>query len=180
MGLKATGRRGVTRQRSGPVGYRAWNEMFPCRRAFTCFERAPNMRGMRHDFVPATKPTMYFIGVTTRQSSINQVFPLWAERLGLGNSALRGLDFPLHDDPKKYRAAVEFIKRDPLSLGALVTTHKIDLHAACHDLFDVIEPLSRSLGEISSIYKRGGKLHGRAVDPWTSGYALASFLPRNH
>jgi shikimate 5-dehydrogenase len=132
------------------------------------------------DLRPATKPTMYFIGVTTRQSSINQVFPLWAERLGLGDCELRGMDFPLHDAPENFRAAVEFIKRDALSLGALVTTHKIDLHAACRDQFDVLDPLTLSLGEISSIYKRGGRLHGRTVDPWTSGYALDAFLPRGH
>lgn len=123
---------------------------------------------------------MHFIGVTTRQSSINAIFPRWAERLGLGDCELRGMDFPLHADPQRYRAAVEFIKRDPLSLGALVTSHKVDLFAACVDQFDVIEPLSRSLGEISSIYKRDGRLHGRAVDPWTSGYALSAFLPRDH
>jgi shikimate 5-dehydrogenase len=123
---------------------------------------------------------MYFIGVTTRQSSINQVFPRWAEELGLGDCALRGLDFPLHADPQSYRAAVKFIKEDPLSLGALVTTHKIDLCAASMDLFDEVDPLSRSLGEISSIYKRAGRLHGRSVDPWTSGYALDAFLPPKH
>lgn len=131
-------------------------------------------------FRPATKPTMYFIGVTTRQSSINQLFPRWAERLGLGDCELRGLDFPLHDRPENYRAAVAFIKSDPLSLGALVTTHKIDLCAAARDLFDVVEPLSQSLGEISSIYKREGRLHGRSVDPWTSGLALNAFLPPGH
>src|SRR4051794_21141490 len=98
---------------------------------------------------PATIPTMYFIGVTTRQSSINSVFPLWAERLALGDCVLRGVDFPLHADPRRYRATVEFIRRDPLSRGALVTTHKLDLCAACHDLFDEIEPLSRTIGEIS-------------------------------
>lgn len=129
---------------------------------------------------PATQPTMYFIGVTTRQSSINAVFPLWAERLALGNCELRGIDFPLHDAPEHYRAAVDFIKRDPLSLGALVTTHKFDLYAACRDQFDVIDSLTESLGEIGSIFKRAGRLHGRAVDPWTSGYALESFLPRDH
>jgi shikimate 5-dehydrogenase len=123
---------------------------------------------------------MYFIGVTTRQSSINQVFPRWAERLGLGDCELHGMDFPLHDRRENYRAAVDFIKRDPLSLGALVTTHKIDLCNACADQFDAIEPLSRSLGEISSIYKRGGELHGRSVDPWNAGYALEAFLPKEH
>jgi shikimate 5-dehydrogenase len=123
---------------------------------------------------------MYFIGVTTAQSSINAVFPRWAERLQLGDCELRGMDFALHDRPERYRAAVDFIKRDPLSLGALVTTHKIDLCHACAQQFDVIDPLTRSLGEISSIFKRDGQLHGRTVDPWTSGYALRTFLPPGH
>ena len=123
---------------------------------------------------------MYFIGVTTSQSSINQVFPLWARRLQLGDCELHGIDFALHDRPERYRAAVQFIKHDPLSLGALVTTHKIDLFAACADQFDALDPLTRSLGEISSIYKREGVLHGRTVDPWTSGYALKAFLPADH
>lgn len=128
----------------------------------------------------AAKATMYFIGVTTRQSSINAVFPRWAERLQLGDCELCGLDFPLHADPRQYRAAVEFIQRDPLSLGALVTTHKIDLCAACRDQFDEVDPVSDALGEISSIYKRGGRLHGRTVDPWTVGYALGAILPQDH
>ncbi len=122
---------------------------------------------------------MYFVGVTTGQSSINQVFPLWAERLRLGDCELRGIDLPLHAAPERYRAAVEFIKRDPLSLGALVTTHKVDLYRACRDQFDKVEAFSDSLGEISSICKRAGRLHGRTVDPWTSGYALDAFLPRS-
>ena len=127
-----------------------------------------------------TRPTMFFIGVTTGKSSINRVFPRWAEALGLGDCELRGMDFPLHADPAGYRAAVEFIKADPLAFGALVTTHKMDLCAACRDQFDVLDPLSGSMGEVSSLYKREGKLHGRAVDPWTAGYALAAFLPVNH
>lgn len=123
---------------------------------------------------------MYFIGVTTRQSSIHAIFPRWAERLGLGECELRGWDFLLHDRPKNYRAAIDFLKHDPLSLGALVTTHKIDVFNACADQFDAIEPLARSLGEISSIYKRGGALHARSVDPWSVGDALEAFLPREH
>lgn len=135
---------------------------------------------MRHDLHSATQPTMYFIGVTTGQSSINQVFPKWTAHLQLGSCVLCGLDFPLHDDPRHFRALVEFIKRDPLSLGALITTHKIDLFNACRDLFDALDPVTQSLGEITSIYKRDGLLHGRAVDPWTVGYALDSFISRRH
>lgn len=129
---------------------------------------------------PATKPTMYFIGVTTAQSSINRIFPRWAEALGLSECELRGIDFKLHDEPDRYRAAVEFIKNDPLSLGALVTTHKIDLCTACRDQFEVLDPLSASMGEVSSLYKRQGLLHGRAVDPWSVGLALDAFLPPDH
>ena len=137
-------------------------------------------REMTETLQPATRPTMYFIGVTTRKSSINDVFPRWAERLHLGDCELRGIDLPVRAAPSAYRAVVDFIKRDPLSLGALVTTHKVDLFAACQDQFDTIEPLSRELGEISSIFKRGGALQGRSVDPWTSGYALDAFLPAGH
>ncbi|SUS06555.1 Shikimate 5-dehydrogenase [uncultured Defluviicoccus sp.] len=131
-------------------------------------------------YPPATQPTMYFIGVTTAKSSINKVFPLWARQLGLRDCVLRGIDFKLHDEPARYRAAVDFIKHDPLSRGALVTTHKMDLCAACHDQFDELEPLSAAMGEVSSIYKRGPRLHGRAADPWTVGYSLEAFLPAHH
>jgi shikimate 5-dehydrogenase len=131
-------------------------------------------------FAPAMKPTMHFIGVTTRQSSINAIFPRWAEWLGLGDCELRGVDFPLHAPAEQYRTALEFIKHDPLTRGALVTTHKIDVCAACRDQFDALDPLAAALGEVSSIYKRAGRLHARAVDPWTVGYALDAFLPREH
>jgi len=129
---------------------------------------------------PASVPTMYFIGVTTAKSSINRIFPEWATYLGLGTCALRGIDFALHDQPERYRQAVDFIKKDRLSLGALVTTHKIDLCTACRDQFDHLEPLSAAMGEVSSIYKRKGTLHGRAADPWTVGYSLDSFLPSSY
>jgi shikimate 5-dehydrogenase len=135
---------------------------------------------MKNKYQPAEKPTMYFIGVTTSKSSINKIFPRWAEHLRLGNCQLRGIDFKLHDKPELYREAVEFIKGDPFSLGALVTTHKIDLCNACRAIFDGLDPLSNSMGEVSSIFKRGGELHGRAVDPISSGLALEAFLPRDH
>src|ERR1700676_4473799 len=135
---------------------------------------------MKNPYQPADKPTMYFIGVTTTKSSINTIFPLWAERLELGTCQLKGIDLKLHTQPERYRGGVEFIKGDPNSLGALVTTHKIDLCNACRDLFDALDPLSDSMGEVSSIFKRGGELHGRAVDPISSGLALEAFLPREH
>jgi len=131
-------------------------------------------------YLAAEKPTLYFIGVTTHQSSIMRVFPRWAEYLGRGDVVIRGMNFPWHDEPQNYRKAVAFIKQDPLSLGALVTTHKIDLLSACRNQFDRLDEFAELMGEISSISKDDGRLVGHAKDPITSGLALEAFLPANH
>lgn len=135
---------------------------------------------MTTSYRPAVKPTIYFIGVTTSKSSIMKIFPLWAEYLGLSDAEIKGIDFPLHADPAAYRQAVEFIKNDPLSVGALVTTHKIDLFIACRDLFAEIDPFAQLMGETSCISKANGKLVCHAKDPISSGLAMEAFLPANH
>ncbi len=129
------------------------------------------------DLFPANCPTFYFIGVTTGSSSIMKVFPAWARHWGLENTCIKGIDFPLQADPAAYRAAVEFIRDDPLSLGALVTTHKIDLYEACKDLFDETDPYALLMGETSCLSKRHGKLICHAKDPITSGLTIDGFLP---
>jgi shikimate 5-dehydrogenase len=131
-------------------------------------------------YAKATQPTMYFVGVTTGKSSIMSVFPRWAKFLGLPNAVIRGIDCKWHDERDVYRRAVEHIKDDPLSLGALVTTHKIDLLNACRDLFDELDPYARLTGEVSGISKSDGKLVGHAKDPITSGLSLEAFLPAEH
>jgi len=128
-------------------------------------------------YPPADRPTMYFVGVTTAKSSIMKVFPEWAKYLDLGDCRIRGIDLAQHDQAERYREVVEHIKSDPLSLGALVTTHKIDLLAACRDQFDELDEFAERMGEISSISKRGARLVGHAKDPITSGLALEAFLP---
>ncbi|MBK8047339.1 MAG: hypothetical protein IPK16_09605 [Anaerolineales bacterium] len=50
-------------------------------------------------------------------------------------------------------------------LGAVVTTHKIDLLAAARDLFDELDPYAQALGEVSGIGKTGGNIFGFATDP---------------
>lgn len=129
---------------------------------------------------PARRPTMYFIGVTTRRSMIMRVFPRWARHLGLGPCRIRGIDLALHDSPERYREVVRFIEADPLSVGALVTAHKIDLMRACRDMFGGLDPFAELLGEVSCISKDGGRLLGTATDPITSGLALEGFLPKGH
>ena len=127
----------------------------------------------------ATAPTIYFIGVTTGQSSIMKLFPRWAEALGLEGARIKGVDLPVHAPAEDYRAVVDFIKCDPLSMGALVTTHKIDLFRAAEDMFDYLDPYAKMFGELSSISKKGGKLEGYAKDPISCGLALDAFIPEN-
>lgn len=131
-------------------------------------------------YEPATSRTLYFIGVTTGKSSIMKVFPAWAEYLALKDAVIKGIDFKLHDDPSEYRKAVEFIRDDPLSMGALITTHKIDLFHACRNLFDVIDPHALLMDETSCISKRNGKLVCHAKDPISSGLSIDGFLDEDY
>jgi shikimate 5-dehydrogenase len=119
---------------------------------------------------------MEFIGVTTGSSSIMKVFPRWAQVLDLGEARLKGHDLPLGADPDLYRLAVEQIRSDPLSMGALVTTHKINLLAAARDLFDELDPYARLCEEVSCISKRDGRVIGHAKDPITAGRSLRALL----
>ncbi|MCT2225425.1 shikimate dehydrogenase [Microbacterium paraoxydans] len=129
---------------------------------------------------PSTADYMGFVGVTTASSSIMNVFPLWADILGLPTRTLVGHDLPMDADPAQYRAMVEQIRDDPHHRGALVTTHKMNVYAAASDLFDDLDPFAVSCAEISSIAKRGSTLSGRAKDPITVDLALRDFLPADH
>ncbi len=126
-------------------------------------------------FEPCTVPTLYFIGVTTGKPSIMKVFPRWSEILGLG-AAIAGWDAPIHAPAEIYRVIVDHIKQDVLSMGALVTTHKIDLLDAARNLFDYLDPYAQLCGEISCISKRDGRLEGYAKDPITSGLSWKAFV----
>lgn len=132
------------------------------------------------NLLAAKRPTMYFIGVSTARSIIMRVFPAWARHLRFGECELKGIDLALHDRPERYREVVAFIKNDPLSIGALVTTHKIDLLHATRDMFDGLDDFASLMGEVSSISKKDGRLLGAAKDPISSGLALDAFLPREH
>lgn len=136
--------------------------------------------GLEQVLQPALAPTIYFIGVTTGRSSILKVFPRWAEALGIADARIAGIDLPLHAPREDYRRVVAFIKSDPLSLGALITTHKIDCFHAARDLFDEIDPLAALTGELSCLSKRDGKLIASAKDPITGGLAFDSLVPPGH
>src|SRR5580700_1848221 len=121
-------------------------------------------------------PTIHFVGVSTKQSSIMYVFPEWAKELGLGDVAINGIDLPLHAGPDQYQQVVTFIRDDANSKGALVTTHKIDLFQAAAPLFDELDWFASLMHEVSSISKRTGKLIGQAKDPVSAGHALTGMI----
>lgn len=134
----------------------------------------------QYPIITKTVPTCYFIGVTTRQSSIMKVFPRWMEVLDRPEVVIEGIDHKLHDDPEAYCRSVAQIKYDPLSLGALVTSHKISLLEAARDMFDEIHESTRLTGEVSSISKRDGKLIAHAKDPLTAGLSLDAILEKGY
>ena len=122
---------------------------------------------------------MLFIGVSTSGSSIFELFPRWAEILGI-DASIEGYDVQLGAPPDAFREAVEHIAGDPSAPGALVTTHKIDVYRHAGELFEKLDTNARLCREISCISKRNGALVGHAKDPITAGRTLSEFLPRDH
>lgn len=137
-------------------------------------------RSQPYPIITKTRPTFFFIGVTTGKSSIRKVFPLWAEELGRPEIVLEGIDLKIHDQPEAYREAVAQIKYDPLSLGGLVTTHKMDLMEAARDMFEYLDPYAIICGEISCISKLDGRLEGHAKDPITVGLSMNAMLGKDY
>ena len=61
----------------------------------------------------ATKPTMYFIGVTTGESSIMRVFPAWADAMDLGDVEIKGIDLEIRAPAEGYRSVLRLLKKIP-------------------------------------------------------------------
>lgn len=122
---------------------------------------------------------MLFIGASTAGSSIFDIFPRWTPILGIEGS-ISGYDIPLGAPPEAFRAAVDHIATRPDTLGALVTTHKVDIFRHAGDLFEELDERARLCREVSCISKRDAAVVGHAKDPITAGRTLAEFLPPEH
>ena len=119
-----------------------------------------------------------FIGVTTGSSSIMRIFPRWRDALGLpGDVEIAGVDLPVGAPPQTFREAIAALKADADVLGALVTTHKLDVFRAAGDLFDEVDEHARALGEVSCIARRDGRLLGWAKDALTAARSLEHVTP---
>ncbi|MGI8825861.1 MAG: shikimate dehydrogenase family protein [Chloroflexota bacterium] len=118
-----------------------------------------------------------FIGITTGQSSIMQIFPRWRDLLGLGADVeIVGRDLPIHAPPEQYRRVVEALRDDPSTIGGLVTTHKIDLYHAAKDLFDEVDEYAELLDEVSCMARRDGWLRAWATDSIAAGRTMDESL----
>jgi len=123
----------------------------------------------------------WFIGVTTGQSMIMRLFPIWAEVFGIQETRMHGVDLPPGVEGAKVRETILELRDNPDVLGALVTTHKLAVWEEASDLFAEVDEHAKRLQEISCISKdRNGKLVGHAKDPITSGKAMGFILEENH
>ncbi len=122
----------------------------------------------------------YFVGVTTGSSFANKMFPTWMELFGRPEVKLVGIDHKIHDNPAAYRATLARIKDDPACVGALVTTHKLDMLAAAPDLIDYLDPYAQITREVSAISKRDGRLEGHAFDPITAGLSMDAIVGKDY
>jgi shikimate dehydrogenase len=118
---------------------------------------------------------MLFLGVSTGGSSIMELFPRWAEVLGL-EAGIEGRDLPLGGPPEVYVEAVGEIAEDPATAGALVTSHKVEVYRHAGELFQELDGYAHLCREVSCISKRDGRLVGHAKDPITAGLAIEHML----
>lgn len=111
-----------------------------------------------------------FLGLSTGGSLIHRVFPAWIALLRL-DVTLDGVDLPADASAAAYREFVEDVRDDPEVLGAVITSHKLGIHAAARDLLTPADPYVDRLGEVNAIAADGMTAHARDV------LAVAAMLP---
>lgn len=122
----------------------------------------------------------YFIGVTTKQSAITHILPMWSQALGI-ELDLTGIDLPINAAAAQYQRAILDIKNNSKALGAVITTHKLKIFEHGAHLFDDLDELTRLLKEICVITKQGSHLVGLASpDCLSSTFSLKNMLAKNH
>lgn len=114
---------------------------------------------------------MLFIGVTTKKSIVNHIFPEWIKMLG-SDLLLECIDIPMNSAEEDYGFYANKIKTDASILGALVTTHKSSLYKSAKDFFDELAESSVKFGEIGCVYKRNTRMIGEATDVLTIKHAF--------
>jgi shikimate 5-dehydrogenase len=97
--------------------------------------------------------TVWFLGVSTGQSAIHRLLPVWRDQLGV-DATVVGRDLPLGPPAEAYLRFLDDLQNDDRAIGAIVTSHKVGLLEAAGTQFAAIEPVARLLGEANAI-RRG-------------------------
>jgi shikimate 5-dehydrogenase len=103
-----------------------------------------------------------FLGISTAGSAIHRVFPAWMDLLGL-DVALEGVDLPADAAPEAYSRFVVELRDDPDVLGAVITSHKLGVYRAAHDLLTAADQHVELLREINAIAAGDMTAHARDV-----------------
>lgn len=125
-----------------------------------------------HDILITTRgvmeydgPPLYlFIGISTAGSSVFDAFPRWAPIMAPGG-ALRGVDLPESAPRDASRKLAIAMRNNPHVFGAVITSHKLRLYEAIHDLIDSADALTEITHEISALDTRSG-VRAYARRPW--------------
>jgi shikimate dehydrogenase len=139
----------------------------------------PENRPVHVGLEPGSPRRLCFVGVSTGGSSIMDLFPVWAELLGL-DAEVVGWDLPLDAPPEAYRDCVRRLATEDAVSGALVTTHKSAVYEHARDMFDELDDYATLCREVSCVARRGERLLGWAKDPITAGLALEHLLGPDH
>ena len=97
----------------------------------------------------------WFIGVTTGQSMIMRLFPIWAEVLGIQETRMHGVDLPPGVEGIKVRETILELRDNPGVLGALVTTHKLAVWEEASDLFAEVDEHAKGFRKSAASPKTG-------------------------
>jgi shikimate 5-dehydrogenase len=103
------------------------------------------------------------------------LFPSWAKELGI-EAQLVGRDLSLEALPGAFRELLEEIRGDARVVGAVVTSHKLNLLRHGRDLFSDLDPMASLCGEVGCISKSPRGLIGHAIDPVSTRRSLEGMV----
>jgi shikimate 5-dehydrogenase len=108
--------------------------------------------------------SVIFVGVNTSGSRVHELFPRWTATLGV-DARIESIDLPLDATLEQYRSLVESIACDRDVIGAVITSHKLRLYAACADLFAEVDHYAAVTHEVNSLHRTARGLCAVARDP---------------
>jgi shikimate dehydrogenase len=119
---------------------------------------------------------VWFVGVSTAGSHVHRAMPRWRPLLP-GDIDIRGRDVPLDAPASAYRTLLRELEGDGTAVGAVVTSHKLALYRAAHDLFAGLDDLAVACGEVNAVRRTSGGLLGFARDPVSVGRVVDRIWP---